>query len=136
MEKSLYSINKELIVVKLSTFHFCALEIPGSILAHKQANLLVHEISAGITTLNSMTFYSLHISILLYFTKLLIFSISYSYSLELRRFILLLKFHIPFMFVQTNSTWYLQVLYLGTSYRNNNKLDIIALSYACIHTLQ
>jgi len=82
----------------------------------------------------SMTFYSLHISILLYFTKLLIFSISYSYSLEIRGLILLFKIRIPFTFVQTNSVWYLQVLYLGTSYRNNNKLDIIVLSYACIHT--
>jgi len=71
-----------------------------------------------------MTFYSLHTSIRLYFTKSLIFSIPYSDSPELRGLILLFKIHIPFMFVQTNSTWYLQVLYLGTSYRNNNKLDI------------
>lgn len=136
MEKSLYITNKELTVVKLLTFLFCVLEIPGSILAHNQANLLVHEISAGITWLNSMTFYSLHISILPYYTKLLNFSITNSKSLALRGLILLFKINIPFMFVQTNSTWYLQVLYLGTSYRNNNKLDIIALSYAGIHTLQ
>ena len=104
MEKSLYSINKGLIVVKPLKLHFCVLEIPGSILAHKQAHLLVHEISAGIITLNRMTFYSLRISILLSFTKLLIFSISYSCSLELRGLILLFEIHIPFMFVQTNST--------------------------------
>lgn len=54
------------------------MEIPGSILAHKQAYLLVHEISAGITALNSTTFNSLYTSIFLYFTKLLIFSILYS----------------------------------------------------------
>jgi hypothetical protein len=84
MEKSLHSINKVLIVVKPLKLHFCVLEIPGSILAHKQANFLVHEISAGIIKLNSMTFHSLRISILLSFTKLLIFSMSYSYSLELR----------------------------------------------------
>lgn len=33
-----------------------------------------------------------------------------------------------------NSTWYLQVLYLGTSYRNNNKLDATVLSFMLAYT--